>query len=200
MIEKKDYTGLYQKADLMYADEILTLMNEMKINTFQISDDGMDVDSLLMDDDTVYPKMVMRDGRVMDIDDIRGIGERLYNIVYAEYQSRYKETVADKIKRMDFDTLIQFLSKKRIIPDASTIFRMNDKNSWRSLMDEYSAIHIIKRVNDAYLYGIFNYHDEYVVIDKDNKEIDLKTFNSVLEIVEYFEYEINKKCSDEDIS
>lgn len=196
MIDKKDYTDLYRQADLTYADEIGRLMTEMKINSFQISNDSMDVVSLRMNEDDIFPKAVMRDGKVMDICDIRGIGERLYNIVYDEYQSQYKETVIDKIKRMDFDTLVQFLQKNGIIPSTSVVFRMNDNNVWRSLMDEHSTIQVIKQINDAYVHDEFEYYDGYVWVEKyDGQVIFFKSFDSVSEIIEYFEDEVNEKCS-----
>lgn len=200
MIEKKDYTDLYQKADLMYANEILGLMGEMRINTFQISDDGMDVVSLVIDEDTVFPKMVMRDGKVMDIVDIRGIGERLYDIVYVEYQSQYKETVTDRIKRMDLDTLAQFLIENGIISSTSVIFRMSDNDVWRSLMVEFSPIHVIKEIHDAYVHDEFEYNDGYVWVERYNRQAIFKSFNSVLEIAEYFEDEVKEKCSNEDVA
>lgn len=195
MIDKKDHTDLYRQADLMYADEIGRLMTEMKINSFQISNDSMDVVSLRMNEDDIFPKAVMRDGKVMDICDIRGIGERLYNIVYDEYQSQYKETVIDKIKRMDFDTLVQFLQKNGIIPSTSVVFRMNDNNVWRSLMDEHSTIQVIKQINDAYVHDEFEYYDGYVWVEKYDGQVIFKSFDSVSEIIEYFEDEVNEKCS-----
>lgn len=195
MIDKKDHTDLYRQADLMYADEIGRLMTEMKINSFQISNDSMDVVSLRMNEDDIFPKAVMRDGKVMDICDIRGIGERLYNIVYDEYQNQYKETVIDKIKRMDFDTLVQFLQKNGIIPSTSVIFRMNDNNVWRSLMDEHSTIQVIKQINDAYVHDEFEYYDGYVWVEKYDGQVIFKSFDSVSEIIEYFEDEVNEKCS-----
>lgn len=200
MIEKKDYTDLYQKADLMYANEILSLMGEMRINTVQISDDGMDVVSLVIDEDTVFPKMVMRDGKVMDIVDIRGIGERLYNIVYDEYQSQYKETVTDRIKRMDLDTLVQFLQKNGIVSITSMFFRMADNDVWRSLMVEYSPIHVIKEIHDAYVHDEFEYNDEYVWVERYNGQVFFYSFKSVLEIAEYFEDEVKEKCSIENVA
>ena len=200
MIDKKDYTDLYRQADLMYANEISRLMAEMKINSLQISNDGMDVVSLRKDEDDLFPKAVMSDGKVMDIVDIRGIGERLYNIVYNEYQNQYKETVIDKIKRMDFDTLVQFLQKNGIISITSIIFRMNDNNVWRSLMDEHSPIQVIKQINDAYVHDDFEYDDGYVWAEKDNRQINFKSFGSVSRIVKYFEDEVNEKCSDENVA
>lgn len=200
MINKKDHTDLYRQADLKYADEIGRLMTEMKINSFQISNDSMDVVSLRMNEDDVFPEAVMRDGKVMDICDIRGIGERLYNIVYDEYQSQYKETVIDKIKRMDLDTLVQFLQKNGIILCTSVIFRMNDNNVWRSLMDEHSPIQVIKQINDAYVHDEFEYYDEYVWVEKYNGQVIFKSFDTVSEIIKYFEDEINEKCSDKDIT
>lgn len=200
MIEKKDYTDLYHKADLMYANEILSLMGEMKIKTFQISDDGMDVVSVVIDKDTVFPQMVMRDGKVMDITDIRGIGERLYDIVYDEYQSQYKETVTDRIKRMDLDTLVQFLQKNGIISITSVFFRMDDNDVWRSLMVEYSPIHVIKEIHDAYVHDEFEYKDEYVWVERYNGQVFFYSFKSVLEIAEYFEDEVEEKCSIEDVA
>lgn len=200
MIEKKDYTELYKKADLMYANEIDCLMREMKTDTFQISDDGMDVVSLVKDEYTVFPKMVMRDGRVMEIDDIRGIGERLYNIVYDEYQSQYKETVIDRTKRMDFDTLVQFLNENGIISGTSVFFRMSDNDAWRSLMVEFSPNHVIKQINDAYIHDNFEYNDGYVWVEKYNRQAIFKSFKSVLGIAKYFEDEVKEKCSDENVA
>lgn len=194
MIDKKDYNDLYQKADLMYANEIDRLMREMGIKSFHIPDDSMGVVSLVKGENDVFPHIVMRDGCVMDIDSIIGIGERLYNIVYDEYQSQYKETVIDKIIRMDFDTFVRFLGEIGIITDTLVLFRMSDNNVWRSLMDEFSPIHVIKQINDAYIHDEFEYHDGYVLADKYNRQVFLKSFNSVSEIAGYFEDEVNEKC------
>lgn len=194
MKEKKDYTELYKKADLMYANEIDCLMREMGIKTFHIPNDSMDVVSLVKGENDVFPHIVMRDGSVMDIDNIIGMGERLYDIVYAEYQSQYKETVIDKIKRMDFDDLVRFMGEIGIITDRFVLFRMSDNNVWRSLMDEFSPIHVIKQINDAYIHDEFEYHDGYVFVEKYNRQVFLKSFTSVSEIAGYFEDEVNEKC------
>lgn len=200
MIDKKDYTDLYQQADLMYANEISRLMAEMKINSFQFSDDGMDVVSLRKDENDLFPKAVMSDGRVMDIVDIRGIGDRLYNIVYDEYRSQYKDTVIDKIKLMDFDTLVQFLQKNGIISGTSVFFRMSDNDAWRSLMVEYSPNHVIKQINDAYIHDDFEYNDGYVWVEKYKRQAIFKSFKSVLGIANYFEDDVKEKCSDENVA
>lgn len=200
MIDKKDYTDLYQQADLMYANEISRLMAEMNIDSLQISDDSMDVVSLRKNKDEVFAKMIMRDGRVMDIEDIRGIGEKLYKIVYDGYQSQYKETVIDRIKRMDFDALVLFLRKYGVISDTSVFFRMNDNDVWRSLMDEYSPNHVIKQINNAYIHDDFEYPDGYVWAEKYDRLVIFKSFGSVLGIANYFEDAVKEKCSDENVA
>lgn len=200
MIDKKDYNDFYKQVDLMYANEIDRLMREMGIKSFHIPDDSMDAVSLVKGENDVFPHIVMRDGSVMDIDQIIGMGERLYNIVYAEYQSQYKETVIDKIKCMDFDDLVRFMGEIGIITDTLVLFRMSNNNVWRSLMDEFSPIHVIKQINDAYIRDEFEYHDGYVLAEKYNRMVILKSFTSVSEIVGYFEDEVNEKCSPKSIS
>lgn len=192
MKEKKDYSEFYQKADILYAEEVRTLMEAMKTDAIDIPNNALDISKVVMDDIRLFPKIITSTGESLYFSDITGVGEQIYGIVYEMYSSQYKETPLDKLRKMDFNGLIEYMMINGVLTDNMHLFEMENNDRWRIFTDEYSFCRIMVQIIDQYNRDDFRISDRYCLIDEYDGKPYIYSFNTVDEIVDFFAERISE--------
>lgn len=192
MKEKKDYSEFYQKADILYAEEVRTLMEAMKTDAIDIPNNALDISKVVMDDIRLFPKIITSTGESLYFSDITGVGEQIYGIVYEMYSSQYKETPLDKLRKKDFNGLIEYMMINGVLTDNMHLFEMENNDRWRIFTDEYSFCRIMVQIIDQYNRDDFRISDRYCLIDEYDGKPYIYSFNTVDEIVDFFAERISE--------
>lgn len=198
MKEKKDYSEFYQKADILYAEEVRTLMEAMKTDTIDIPNNALDISKVVMDDIRLFPKIITSTGESLYFSDITGVGEQIYEIVYEMYSSQYKETPLDKLRKMDFNGLIEYMLENGILTDNMHLFEMENNYMWRIFTDKYSFHSIISHIIEQHYHDDFRISDRYCLIDEYDGKPYIYSFNTVDEIVDFFAERISEVTGEKD--
>ena len=192
MKEKKDYSELYKEADILYAEEVRKLMEEMNTDAIDIPLNALDIKKVVMNDGCVFPKIITSSDATLRFSDIIGVGEQIYEIVYEMYRSQYKETPLDKLRKMDFNGLIEYMMINGVLTDNMHLFEMENNDRWRIFTDEYSFCRIMVQIIDQYNHDDFRISDRYCLIDEYDGKPYIYSFNTVEEIVDFFAERISE--------
>lgn len=196
MTEKKDYSELYKEADILYAEEVRKLMVEMNTDAIDIPLNALDIKKVVMNDGCVFPKIITSSDATLRFSDITGVGEQIYGIVYEMYSSQYKETPLDRLRKMDFNGLVEYMRTNGMLTDDMHLFEMGSNDMWRIFTDKYSFHSIMSRIIDHHYHDEFRISDRYCLIDEYDGKPYIYSFNTVDEIVDFFAERISEVTSE----